>query len=66
MGAHLYAEEPLCSPISSSSRVRDIVLDPSIVSGTTAVVAKKFGRRFLGCDINREYVEIAKNRSKKC
>ncbi len=63
-GAHfaVYPEELLHRPILSSSRVRDIVLDPFIGSGTTAVVTKKFGRRFLGCDINSEYVKIARHR----
>jgi len=39
-----------------------IVLDPFVGSGTTAVAAKKRGRRFIGIDINREYVEIARRR----
>ena len=36
-----------------------IVLDPFIGSGTTAVAAKKLGRRFIGFDSNKEYVSIA-------
>jgi len=39
-----------------------IVLDPFVGSGTTAVAAKKLGRKFIGIDINREYVEIAQRR----
>ena len=39
-----------------------IVLDPFVGSGTTAVAAKKLGRKFIGIDINREYIEIAKKR----
>jgi len=39
-----------------------IVLDPFVGSGTTAVAARKLGRRFIGIDINREYVEIALKR----
>ena len=41
-----------------------IVLDPFIGSGTTAVAAKKLGRKFIGIDTNREYVEIALKRLK--
>lgn len=39
-----------------------IVLDPFVGSGTTAVAAKKLGRKFIGIDINREYIEIAQKR----
>jgi len=66
-GAHfaVYPEELLHRPILSSSKVGDIVLDPFIGSGTTVVVARKLGRRFLGCDINPEYVRIAEDRLKR-
>lgn len=36
----------------------DIVLDPFIGTGTTAIAAKKLGRRFIGIDIDPKYVEI--------
>jgi site-specific DNA-methyltransferase (adenine-specific) len=39
-----------------------IVLDPFVGSGTTAIAAKKLGRRFIGIDSNREYVDIALRR----
>ncbi|MCP8318001.1 MAG: site-specific DNA-methyltransferase [archaeon] len=63
-GAHfsVYPEELCVTPILSSSRLGDIVLDPFIGSGTTAVVAKKLGRHYLGCDINPEYVRMAEKR----
>jgi modification methylase len=31
-------------------------------SGTTAVVAKKLGRNYLGIELNQEYIEIAEKR----
>lgn len=40
-----------------------IVLDPFFGSGTTGVVALKHGRDFVGCELNPEYVEIAKRRT---
>lgn len=40
----------------------DIVLDPFIGTGTTAVAAKKLGRKFIGIDIDPKYVEITKRK----
>ncbi len=42
-----------------------VVLDPFCGSGTTLVAAKKLGRNFIGIDINKEYIEIAKLRIEK-
>ncbi len=41
-----------------------IVLDPFIGAGTTAVVAKKLGRNYLGIDLNPKYVKMAEARIK--
>ena len=37
-----------------------IVLDPFAGSGTVGVVALRHGRRFLGCELNPKYVEMAR------
>ncbi|MCJ7633793.1 site-specific DNA-methyltransferase [Candidatus Bathyarchaeota archaeon] len=37
----------------------DIVLDPFIGTGTTAIAAKKLGRKYIGIDIDKEYVDIS-------
>ena len=39
-----------------------IVMDIFMGSGTTAYVAKRLGRKYLGIELNEEYVEIANNR----
>ena len=39
-----------------------IVLDPFMGSGTTALMAKRLNRRYLGCDLNAEYVAMAQGR----
>lgn len=45
-------EEMLERIIKASSREGDLVADFFIGSGTTAAVAQKLGRRWIGCDIN--------------
>jgi site-specific DNA-methyltransferase (adenine-specific) len=42
-----------------SSDEGDIVFDPFVGTGTTAIAAKRLGRRFIGIDIDPNYVEIA-------
>jgi site-specific DNA-methyltransferase (adenine-specific) len=48
--------------ISLFSYVGDVVLDPFIGSGTTAVAAKQLSRIYVGYDVNREYCDIALER----
>ncbi len=48
-----------------TSNPGDIILDPFVGSGTTAVVAGNRGRRFVGLELNPEYLEIARNRLTK-
>jgi site-specific DNA-methyltransferase (adenine-specific) len=40
----------------------DIILDPFMGSGTTAVAAVKSERKFVGYDISQEYIALAKRR----
>ncbi len=40
----------------------DLVLDPMCGSGTTCKMASKNNRKWIGIDISKEYIEIAKNR----
>lgn len=48
-------EKLIAKLILASSRPGDIVFDPFLGSGTTAVVAHKLGRRYCGIEINREF-----------
>ena len=43
----------------------DIVLDPFVGTGTTAVAAKKLGRKYIGFDLDDEYKRISENNLKK-
>jgi DNA modification methylase len=51
--------------IKAGSKVGDTILDPFMGAGTTALVARKLERKFIGFELNPKYVEIANNRLKK-
>jgi site-specific DNA-methyltransferase (adenine-specific) len=51
--------------IKAGSPTDGIVLDPFMGSGTTAVVARRTGRRFIGIDVSPEYCEMARNRIRR-
>ena len=45
-----------------SSNKGDIILDPFFGTGTTGAVAKKLGRKFIGIEKDKQYIEVAKKR----
>ncbi|MGH3850129.1 MAG: DNA methyltransferase, partial [Pseudonocardiaceae bacterium] len=48
--------------ITLTSREGDPVLDPCVGSGTTALAGAELGRRCIGYDINKQYVDVAERR----
>ena len=48
--------------ISNSSKENELVLDPFMGIGGSAVSAKKLNRRFIGCEIDTMYYEVAVSR----
>lgn len=48
--------------ILASSRPGDVVFDPFLGSGTSAVVAKKLGRRYIGIEVEEDYCLLAQKR----
>jgi site-specific DNA-methyltransferase (cytosine-N4-specific) len=44
--------------VLAGSRPGDTVLDPFMGSGTTAEVATRFGRNFVGCELNPKYLAL--------
>lgn len=55
-------EKLIAKLILASSNAGDVVFDPFLGSGTTAVVAKKLERRYLGIERERKYVALALKR----
>ena len=51
--------------ILASTQEDDYILDPFVGSGTTGVVAKRLGRKFIGIDAEKDYLKIAKTRLEK-
>lgn len=48
--------------VKNSSQEGDVILDPFLGSGTTAAVAKKMARKYIGFEIDDDYFQIAKDR----
>lgn len=65
-GAHFATYPPaLIEPcILAGSPEEGIILDPFFGAGTTGLVALENNRQYIGCEINPEYIEIAKERLK--
>ena len=61
----VFPENLIVDCIKAGCPENGIVLDPFMGAGTTALVARKLGRNFIGYEINHKYVKIANNRLKK-
>ena len=58
----IFPEQLALDHITSWSNKGDTVFDPMCGSGTTCKMATTVSRKFVGCDISKEYIEIAKKR----
>jgi transcriptional regulator with XRE-family HTH domain len=56
------SESGLMDWIRRMSKPGDLICDPFMGAGTTAVAALACGRRFVGCDIDEKHVERTQNR----
>ena len=63
-GAHFATFPPaLIEPcIKAGSEVGDIILDPFMGSGTTAMVSKMLDRYYIGCELHEDYGDLIQER----
>ena len=63
-GAHFAVYPPdLIEPcIKAGSEEGDIVLDPFMGSGTTAIVSKSLNRHYIGCELHEDYGKLIQKR----
>lgn len=57
-----YPEKLIERIVLAGTNKGDVVLDPFMGSGTTAVVAKRLGRKYIGYEIVSEYIEMSNTR----
>lgn len=60
----IFPEELISTIIENFSKEGDIIYDPFMGTGTTAVVAKQLKRKFIGSEISQKYIDIAEDRLK--
>jgi len=58
----VFPEELPTLCIKAGSEEGDVVLDPFFGSGTTGWVAQRLGRKWIGIELNAEYIKIAEKR----
>jgi DNA modification methylase len=58
----IYPPELITPCILAGSEENDIVLDPFMGSGTTAMVARSLGRYYIGCELHEEYNNLIQER----
>ena len=59
-----FPEKLISTILENFSKKKDIIYDPFIGTGTTAVVSKKLGRNFIGSEISKKYYKECNKRLK--
>lgn len=56
------SESGMADLVKRLTRPAQLVFDPFMGAGTTGVAALALGRSFIGCDVNADHVEVARER----
>ena len=60
-----FPEELIEKILENFSSENDVIYDPFLGTGTTAIVSKMMNRRFMGSEISKEYFDISTNKLKE-
>ena len=60
-----FPEELIKTILKNFSKEDDVIYDPFLGTGTTAIVAKMMNRRYIGSELSKEYYEISKKKLKE-
>jgi site-specific DNA-methyltransferase (adenine-specific)/modification methylase len=58
----VFPEKLVLTILDNFSKKGDVIYDPFMGTGTTAVVAKQLKREFIGSEISKKYIDIAEKR----
>ena len=68
----MHGKHPTQKPLSLLNRIilaatapGDLVVDPFTGSSTTGIAAVSHGRRFVGCDVSQDYLDVSVRRFKE-
>ena len=60
----VFPEELVGKIIENFTKEGDVIYDPFMGTGTTAVVSKKMNRKYIGSELSKSYIEVSEQRLK--
>ena len=60
----VFPEELVGKIIENFTKEGDVIYDPVMGTGTTAVVSKKMNRKYIGSELSKSYIEVSEQRLK--
>ena len=60
----VFPEELVEKIIENFTKEGDVIYDPFMGTGTTAVVSKKMNRKYIGSELSKSYIEVSEQRLK--